>query len=112
MPLLSLRPFGFEDGQILGYRADTSRLELDFEFWNAKRGTIVFHGFVGMQDHASIEVTIGSASEQMESPLIEKLIELQFEGRPDNLRWTHVQFFDVLGHPRLDVVAESCEFKL
>jgi hypothetical protein len=34
MAILSNCPFGFEDGHIVAYHANLSRLEVGYEFWN------------------------------------------------------------------------------
>ena len=104
-------PFGFEDGQIVGYRADASNLEVDFEFWNEKRGTLVFEGLVGMHDNSAIGVTVGSVTEQMASPLVDALIRRRFEVRPEGLQWTHFQFLDLDDQPMFEIVAESGAYR-
>jgi hypothetical protein len=40
-------PFGLEDGHIVAYRAESSRLEVTFEFWNEHRGKFRLGGKKG-----------------------------------------------------------------
>jgi len=75
-------PFGFEDGRIMGYRAHNNRLEVEFEFWNAKRGTSVFAGFVGLVDQSAIGSEIGCVTQSDRSDLIESLVRHNYDVAP------------------------------
>jgi hypothetical protein len=110
MTLLCESPLGCEDGQILGYRAGGGRLEVDFEFWNEQRGTLVFEGLVGIQDVGAIGVTVGSVCEVGASELVVSLVRRHFERPPEALDWKHFRFLDVDDGAMFDVVAQSCSF--
>jgi hypothetical protein len=103
-------PYGFEDGRILGYRALSDRLELSYEFWNGKRGTLVFDGFLGARDLGAIEMDVGSFSQQNDSEFIALLVERNYEKRPDDLDWKHFRFLDVEDSAIFEVVAPSRSF--
>lgn len=103
-------PLGFEDGQIVSYRAVAGRLEVDFEFWNEQRGKLVFEGLVGIQDAGAIGVTVGSACETPSSEFVASLVRRHFERPPETLDWKHFRFLDVEDGALFDVVAKSCSF--
>ena len=104
-------PFGFEDGRILAYRADASKLELTYEFWNEQVGTLVFHNLVGVHDNSAIAVTVGSVAEKQDSDLVNLLVRRRYEIPPARLNWRHFQILDLDDQPILEVVAESCSFE-
>jgi hypothetical protein len=108
MTLISECPIGFEDGSIVGYRAESSTLEVHFRFWNDQLGTFAFGGFVGLRDLGSIGVTVGSIIEKETSELVNSLVCRLFERVPEGLSWVTFQFCDLDDQPMLEVVAESC----
>jgi len=110
MTIICESPFGFEDGQILSYRATAGRLEVDFEFWNEQRGTLVFEGLVGIHDAGAIGGTVGSVCEVEFSELVASLVRRHFETPPESLNWKHFRFLDVDERAIFDVVAHSCSF--
>lgn len=110
MTLICESPFGFEDGQIVSYRATFGRLEVDFEFWNERCGTLVFEGLVGIHDAGAIGVTVGSVCQVESSELVASLMCRHFETPPELLDWKHFCFHDVDDGAMFDVVARSCSF--
>jgi hypothetical protein len=110
MTLICESPFGFEDGQIVSYRAGAGRLEVTFEFWNEQHGTLVFEGLIGIHDVGAIGVTVGSVCEVQSSELVASLIRRHFETPPESVEWKHFRFLDVGDGAMFDVVAESCSF--
>lgn len=110
MTLISSCPFGFEDGHIVAYRAGSSKLEVDYEFWNERRGKLVFDGLVGVHDNSAIGVTVGSLTEKESSEFVDAFVQRRFEHAPEGLRWKHFQFLDLDDQPLFEVVAESCSF--
>jgi hypothetical protein len=110
MTLICKLPFGLEDGQIVSYRAAAGRLEVDFEFWNEQRGTLVFEGLVGIHDAGAIGVTVGSVREVESSELVASLVQRHFERPPESIDWKHFRFLDLDDGALFDVVAQSCSF--
>ncbi len=110
MKRISDCPFGFEDGHIVAYRAESSRLEVDYKFWNERNGKLVFEGLVGVRDNSAIGVTVSSANEKHPSEFIDALIRRRFENPPEGLHWRHFQFLDLDGQAMFEVVAESCSY--
>jgi hypothetical protein len=103
-------PFGFEDGHVVGYEADSDRLQVTFEFWNEKHRNLRFEEFQAMHDNCAIGVTIGSANQSKESELIARVVQHQFDEPPKSMNLRHYQFLDLDDNPVLEVVAESCSF--
>jgi len=103
-------PYGFEDGHIVGYRSNSSRLNVEYEFWNEHHGWLVFDGLIGMRDNSAIGVTIGLVSEADDSEFLRLLIRRRFENTPNGLRWTSYQFLDLDDATMFEVVAESCTY--
>jgi hypothetical protein len=102
-------PFGFEDGHIMCYCAREGRLELEYEFWNGRLGTLVFKGYVGARDHGAVGAEVGSFSELDDSDLIESLVRRNYETRPSILDWKHFQFLGVDGTVVFEIVAPTCD---
>jgi hypothetical protein len=103
-------PFGVEDGHIVAYRASESRLEVDYEFWNEKRGTILFDDFFGVHDNTAIGITVGALVEKTSSDLLTHLIGRSYVVAPADLNWRHFQFLDVDDQAIFEVVAISASF--
>lgn len=103
-------PCGFEDGHIVGYRASSSGLEVEYEFWNEKHGRLVFDGLIGVRDNSAIGVTVSVLAEKRQSDFVDALVCRLYECPPDDLRWRHFQFLDLDDQPMFEVVAESCVF--
>jgi hypothetical protein len=101
-------PYGFEDGQIVSYRASTGRLEVIFEFWNEQRGIVLFEGLVGIHDAGAIDVTVGSVCEMKSSDFLASLVARHYERPPETVTWKHFRFLDVDDGAMFDVVADSC----
>jgi hypothetical protein len=105
-------PFGFEDGHVVGYTAQSSRLELKYQFWNEHIGLLVFEGFVALHDNSAIGVTVGSASQANSSDLLNVIASRRFERPPQPLSWKHFQFLDLDDTPMLEIVAHSCSLSV
>jgi hypothetical protein len=103
-------PFGLEDGRILNYCARDGRLQLEYEFWNEKRGTLVFEGYVGACDRGALGAEVGSFTELGDSALIESLLNRNYKIRPESHGWKHFRFLGVDDDVLFEVVAPSCSF--
>jgi hypothetical protein len=103
-------PFGFEDGHIVAYKTELRRLTVEYEFWNAQTGQLLFESIIGVRDNCSIGVTVGSVVETDSSEFINLLKQRLYEGPPARLNWTHYQFRDLDKQPIFEVVAESVAF--
>lgn len=109
MSITSQCPFGFEDGQVIGYRAAPSSLILEYQFWNDKTGNLIFDGFVGLRDHCAIGVAVANAIEKSASDFVDVLSRRLNEG-PGRLDCRCFQFLDLDDQPMLEIVAKSCTF--
>ena len=103
-------PYGFEDGQIIEYRACPAKLAVRFEFWNEQIAELVFEGFVGLRDHGALGATIGCTRELPSSDFINELTARVYERPPLSTGWTHYQFLDLDDFPVFEVLAERCVF--
>jgi hypothetical protein len=103
-------PFGFEDGHIVGYRTRRDHLEMEYEFWNGKRGTLVFEQYVGARDYGAIGPEVGSLSEVSDSDFIVCLLRRNYESAPRVVPWTHYQFLGVDDSVIFEVVSGACTF--
>lgn len=99
---------GFADGQIDSYYAHDDVLVVVVEFWNAKRASISFQEPVVMHDNGAIGMTLSSAKEIGDSPLIADVLGRLYDNPPGECALVHYQFLGVDGNPVLEVVAKSC----
>ena len=101
-------PFGFEDGHVVSYHADSEGLRLTFEFWNEQRRTFIFKGLVGVVDHGAIGLTISGTRAASHSELLSRAVARHFEKRAPQSRLMHFEFLDLDEAPVLQIVAEEC----
>ena len=103
-------PFGVEDGHIVGYRARNNRLEVEYEFWNERRGIFVFDEYVGVRDLGAVGVKVSAFSEFTDSDFLESLLCRHYDIRPETIDWKHYCFFDVSDGAMFDVVGPRVSF--
>jgi hypothetical protein len=106
----SVCPFGFEDGKIVAYRAESSTLQVDYVFWNELRGRLSFGGFVALRDDGAINVTIASLATKQSSSFLDLVVQRQFVQPPSELKWKSFQFLDLDDTPMFEVIAELYSF--
>ncbi len=99
---------GFADGHVLSYRAESDKLQLEYNFWNDQQRTLIFEGFVGLRDHCAIGVEVSEVVTKDASEYIDFLTRRLYVEAPADFRLRHFQFLDLDGEPMLDIAAASC----
>jgi hypothetical protein len=104
--------YGFEDGHIVSYTAEPDKLTVVYEFWNEKRGRLIFDGFVGLRDYGALGFTIRSTKEEESSQFITDVLKHYYKTPPENSGLKHFIFLDTEDYPALEVVAAGSAVEL
>jgi hypothetical protein len=101
-------PFGFEDGQILSYRAGPDGLFVQFEFWNEERRIFEFKDVLAVADDGAIGLTIARAGSTTESEFLSRIVARHYDKDPAAVQFKNFEFFDLEDFPVFQVIARDC----